>query len=69
MICRECGSKMYLDDQDIRSRGIYDNYWCCTQCQTSCIEQIRGKKPFREYWHSESGAETKDYTIRGGEVI
>ena len=66
MVCRECGSEMLLDDKDITSKGIYDNYWCCPQCSTGCIEQVRGAKSFREYWHSENGAESKDYTIRKG---
>ena len=63
MFCRECGSKMYLDDKDINFKGNYDNYWCCPNCHTSCIEQIRFSKPFKEIWHSEN-AGVKDYDLK-----
>lgn len=64
MICRECGSEMFLDDKEIRFKGNRDNYWCCESCQTSCIEQVRFGQSFREFWHSENGSEVKDYTIK-----
>ena len=63
MICKECGAKMYLDDKECRFKGNYDNYWCCEKCQTSCIEEVRFARSFREYWHSENNG-VKDYTIK-----
>lgn len=63
MICKECGSKMYLDDKDFNFKGNFDNYWCCEKCQTSCIEQVRFARPFKELWHSENDG-VKDYVIR-----
>lgn len=33
------------------------------KCQTSCIEQVRYGKPFKELWHSENG-EVIDYIRR-----
>ena len=63
MKCRECGADMYLDDKDYNFKGNYDNYWNCEKCQTSCIEQVRFAKPFKEIWHSENDG-VKDYTIR-----
>lgn len=63
MTCKECGVKMFLDDKDYNFRGNYDNYWCCEECQTSCIEEVRFGQSFREYWHSENDG-VKDYTIK-----
>ena len=54
MKCRECGANMCLDDKDYNFKGNYDNYWNCEKCQTSCIEQVRFSKPFKEIWHSEN---------------
>ena len=51
---------MYLDDRDYNFKG---NYWNCEKCQTSCIEQVRFAKSFKEIWHSENDG-VKDYTIR-----
>lgn len=62
MICNECGSEMYLDDKDYNFKGNYDNYWCCDKCTTSCIEQVRYGKPFKQIWHSENDV-LKDYVI------
>lgn len=64
MICEECGSEMRRDDRDFRFQGCYDNYWECDHCLTSCIEQVRFAKPFKEIWHSENNDEVKDYEIR-----
>lgn len=64
MNCRECGSKMYLDDKDYRFKGNYDNYWNCEECQTSCIEEVRFGQSFKEIWHSENNDEVKDYIIK-----
>lgn len=64
MKCKECGADMYLDDTDYNFKGCYDTYWCCTKCQTSCIEQIRFSRPFKEIWHSETNNAVKDYIIR-----
>lgn len=64
MECRECGSKMYLDDKDYNFKGNYDNYWNCTKCQTDCIEQIRFSQSFKEIWHSENNDIVKDYEIK-----
>ena len=66
-VCKECGAKMYLDDRDFNFKGNYDNYWCCEECQTSCIEQVRYGRPFKEIWHSENNV-VKDYTIRIGRI-
>ena len=66
-VCKECGAKMYLDDRDFNFKGNYDNYWCCEECQTSCIEQVRYGQPFKEIWHSENTG-VKDYTIRIGRI-
>ena len=63
MKCRECGADMYLDDKDYNFKGNYDNYWNCEKCQTSCTEQVRFAKPFKEIWHSENDG-VKDYTVR-----
>ena len=62
--CSECGSDMYLDDRDTNFNGCYDNYWSCEKCETSCIEQIRFGKPFKEIWHSENGDKLKDWVIK-----
>ena len=59
----ERGANMYLDDKDYNFKGNYDNYWNCEKCQTSCIEQVRFSKTFKEIWHSENDG-VKDYTIR-----
>lgn len=64
MICRECGAKMYLDDKDFDFKGKYDDYWNCPECQTSCIEEVRFSKPYRELWHSENDGVVKDYVIK-----
>ena len=64
MICKECGAEMYLDDRDTNVKGNCDNYWCCNECQTSCIEQVRFAQSFKEIWHSENGDEVKDYEIK-----
>ena len=61
MICKECGSEMYLDSKDYNFKGNYDNYWCCNQCQTSCIEQVRFNQSFKEIFHSENNDIIKDY--------
>lgn len=45
---REYGEEMYLDDKEFDFKGKYDNYWNCTKCLTSCIEQVRFGKPFKE---------------------
>ena len=64
MQCRECGSKMYLDDKDFNFKGCYDNYSCCEQCQTSCIEEVRFSQRFKEIWHSENNNTVKDYEFK-----
>ena len=64
MICRECGSEMYLDNKHISFKGNMDKYWNCNKCQTSCIEQIRFNQSFKEIWHSENGDKVKDYEIK-----
>ncbi len=64
MVCRECGSEMYLDDKDYNFKGNYDNYWCCNKCDTGCVEQVRFGQSFKEIWHSENGNEVKDYEIK-----
>ena len=66
MICKECGSEMYLDDKDYNFKGNYDNYWCCKNdnCLTSCIEQVRFNQSFKEFWHSENNDEVKDYEVK-----
>lgn len=63
MICKECGTKMYLDDKDYDFKGKYDNYWECPNCQTSCIEEVRFSKRFKERWHSENTG-VKDSIIK-----
>lgn len=66
MICKECGSDMYLDDQDYNFKGNYNNYWNCEKddCLTSCIEQVRFGQSFKEEWHSENNNEVKDYVVK-----
>ena len=54
---------MYLDDKDFDFKGKYDNYWNCPNCQTSCIEEVRFSKRFRECWHSENDG-VKDEIIK-----
>lgn len=68
MKCKECGSNMYLDDIDFNFKGNKDNYYCCNNCQTSCIEQIRFGKPFKQIWHSENDDIVKDYEIKGDNI-
>ena len=63
MICKECGSKMFVDTQDRHFKGNYDVYWSCEKCQTSCVEEIRFGQPFKENWHSENDG-VKDYVIK-----
>jgi hypothetical protein len=63
MLCRECGSKMFLDYKDFNFRGNVDYYWCCEKCQTSCVELVRFAKTFKEIWHSENDG-VKDYVIK-----
>ena len=55
---------MYLDDEDFDFKGKYDNYWECPNCQTSCIEQVRYSKTFKELWHTENNGVAKDETIK-----
>ena len=64
MICKECGSKMYVDDRDFNFKGNYDIYWGCENCQTSCIEEVRFSQSFKEIWHSENNDKVKDYEIK-----
>lgn len=64
MICKECGTKMYEDDRDFNFKGCYDIYWCCPNCQTSCIEEVRFNQSFKEIWHSENADTVKDYEIK-----
>ena len=59
MICKECGSKMRLDDKDYNFKGNYDNYWICDECGISCCESVRFGQVFRESW----GSESKEYVI------
>lgn len=63
MICKECGSKMFVDTKDRRFKGNYDVYWICEKCQTSCIAEIRFGQLFKENWHSENDG-VKDYVIK-----
>ena len=63
MICKECGTEMYLHDKDYDFKGKYDNYWACPNCQTSCIEEVRFSKRFKERWHSEN-TDVKDSIIK-----
>lgn len=64
MKCKECGGSMYIDDRERRFKGNEDIYWNCTECQTSCIEEIRFGQRFRELWHSENNNRVKDYAIK-----
>ena len=68
MICKECGAKMYLDAKDFNFKGCYDNYWNCPDCQTSCIEEVRFSKSFRQIWHSENNNIVKDYIYKNGMI-
>ena len=63
MTCRECGSEMYKDDEDIRFKGCKDIYWNCPNCITSCIVEIRYFQKCKERWHSENNG-VKDGIIR-----
>lgn len=63
MKCKECGSNMYLDDKDKRTRKITDYYYCCDTCQTSVIKTFIDGKPIKELWHTENGGIVKDETI------
>lgn len=65
MYCRECGSKMYIDDRDITIKNnYYDLYWNCPNCITSCIEEVRFSNKFRELWHSENNDKVKYLTLK-----
>lgn len=62
MVCAECGAEMYLDDRDYRFNGCYDNYFACTECYTSCKEEVRFGQSFREHWHSENN-DARDWVV------
>lgn len=64
MKCRECGSEMYLDDEDRKFKGCYDKYWNCEKCQTSCIEEVRFNQRFKERWYSGSENNEREYIVR-----
>lgn len=64
MICKECGSEMYLDDKDYNFKGCYDNYFNCPNCLTGVTQLVRFGKPFKEFWHSENDNVVKDYIIK-----
>ena len=68
MICKECGADMYIDDRDRHFKGCEDIYWNCPDCQTSCIEEIRFSKSFRQLWHSENNNIVKDYIYKNGMI-
>lgn len=53
MICINCGEEMIIDDEDFRFIGNKDIYWKCTNCCTSCIEEIRYSQTFKEHWTNE----------------
>ncbi len=55
---------MYIDGRERRFNGNEDIYWNCTECQTSCIEEIRFRQRFRELWHSENNNHVKNYIIK-----
>lgn len=63
MICRECGAEMFLDDKDYNFKGNYNNYWCCPECTTSCLEEVRFGQSWRENWHTENGS-VRDWIIK-----
>ena len=63
MKCKECGAEMFLDDKDYNFKGNYDNYWNCSNCKTSCIEQVRYNQTYKEIWHSEKNG-VKDFEIK-----
>lgn len=62
MECRICGRVMRLDDRDSCSNFNVDKYWVCSNCSTSCIEEIRGGRPFKEYWHTENDR-VRNFTV------
>lgn len=64
MQCIECGSEMYLDDVDVNFKGNKDLYWCCQNCRTSCIEEMRCFQRFRVLWHSENDDIVKDRVVK-----
>lgn len=59
-VCRVCSASMFLDDKDFRFKGNFDNYWNCTVCSTSCIEEVRFGERVREHWHSENDGKVID---------
>lgn len=54
MVCRECGSKMRLDDRDGYSSRNCENYWVCDSCITSCNEIIRKGISISQSWYTEN---------------
>ena len=63
MKCRECGADMFLDDVDIINHSSKDIYYNCTECQTSCIVEVRCGFNIGENWHSENNGDVKDIYI------
>lgn len=64
MRCKECGNVMYLDDVDNIRKNGFDNYWCCTVCKTSTIEQVRCGIAIQELVHTENNGNVRDYIIK-----
>ncbi len=46
---------MCVDDVDFNFKGNKDIYWICENenCNSSCIEQVRYGRSFKELWHNE----------------
>ena len=36
MKCNRCGNMMRLDDSDEISRGVFEYYFVCNECDNSC---------------------------------
>lgn len=61
IICEECGHVMHVDDVDYRFNGCYDVYYVCTNCDTSCMQEVRFGQKFKENWHTENNETIMDW--------
>ena len=63
MKCIYCGSKMKMDDSDVKFPGNKDIYWIC-DCGASCLELIRYNRTFRRIWDRDDHGEYEDWSDR-----
>jgi hypothetical protein len=44
---------MVKDDVDMHSKGNFDRYWICNECDTGCIEKVRYNEVSDIIWQEE----------------